>query len=105
MDRLIDETILLPQQPAASNRQSTDEFTVEEMKAVYMLTHQVRKLQLANGMPQNKYSYPATSGNEMGWWLADSSKRYRTDGKARTGPAYDPSNSLCDYKLTRWSRG
>jgi hypothetical protein len=96
----VDETLL--SQPFKGTENDT--FSAEEMKAVYLLTHQVRKLQLANGMPHDKYHYPATRSNELNWWLTDASKRYRSEGVRKSAP-YDPTNSLCDYKLTRWSRG
>ena len=82
---------------AANNSEKLPEFGTDEMKSFYLLTHQTKKLQSIGGVPADKYTFPATRSNEIGWWVLQNQKNKTTPNEA--------PGSLIDAKLGRWARG
>jgi hypothetical protein len=82
----------------------TDKVDPEDMKAFYVLAHNIRKLQLATGYPADKYTFPATRNNDIGWWTVEASKRMQQQEKQAGGKQkqlFDRNNlnTLLDGKL------
>lgn len=74
------------------------------MKAFYLLAHEIRKLQLASGFPADKYTYPATRNNDIGWWTVEAGKRLKEQEQQAGGKRqqlFDRNNlnTLLDGKL------
>lgn len=64
------------------------------------MTHQTKQLQLLAGSPIDKYSFPATRGQEIGWWLTKEKKSMEAGNGADV-----PPNVSIDAKIGRWARG
>lgn len=80
-----------------------DKMTADEKKRFCLWSHQIRKLQLVSGKPYEKYMFPATRNQELGWWLVDAMERSKKNLDQSTAGKADPKNltTLLDFKLGR----
>ena len=83
-----------------------DSLSLDEKKRFCLWSHQIRKLQLVSGKPYEKYAFPATRSQEVGWWLVDAMERSGGEkgkssqaGSKASGEA--PLSTLLDFKLGR----
>ena len=98
-DRLVDD---VEDDVEEMEKKDLHALTDEDKKKFYLWSHQIKKLQITAGKPYEKYRFPATRNQELGWWLVDASERMKKQGEKSDGK-FDPANlnTLLDVKLGR----